>query len=207
MIFSSVSQSAFTQNDSGSLLERAISAAREAADRVSDENRKKEKSNYTPRYVQSNNNYGQNNRYNDTKTYQNNRPNVNQYGYVDLGLPSGTLWKASNENGFYSSADAVDRFGTNLPSEFQWKELKNNCKWTWTGNGYRVTGPNGNYIHLPLSGYRTPNGQVHDVGREGSYWTGSIYYGQTFFNINKAEVGFYGGLGKTDRSVRLISNY
>lgn len=34
-------------------------------------------------------------------------------GYVDLGLPSGTLWKNSNEFGYYNFNDAVNRFGNN----------------------------------------------------------------------------------------------
>lgn len=33
-------------------------------------------------------------------------------GYVDLGLPSGTLWKNKNEEGFYTYDDAVSKFGS-----------------------------------------------------------------------------------------------
>ncbi len=206
-IFSSVAQSAFTQNDSGSLLERAISAAHEAADRVLDENRKKEKSNYTPRDVQSNNNYGQNNRYNDTKTYQNNRPNVNQYGYVDLGLSSGVLWKRTNEPGYYSIRDAVSTFGPNLPTEDQWRELKRECTWTWNGNGYKVTGPNGNYIHLTQEGYiNTLAGKTYESGKKGRYCLNTRT--GTFFEISKSEIGFFSvSSNEREYSVRLVSYY
>ena len=73
-------------------------------------------------------------------------------GYVDLGLPSGTLWKNANEGGddaLYNYDEAVRKFGNKLPTKQQLEELKNKCTWTWTGNGCRVTGPNGNSIFLP----------------------------------------------------------
>ena len=31
------------------------------------------------------------------------------YGYVDLGLPSGTKWKSDNESGFYDYDEAISR--------------------------------------------------------------------------------------------------
>lgn len=87
-------------------------------------------------------------------TYQ-----INQYesksGYVDLGLPSGTLWRNSNEGGAYATysyMQALERFGKNLPTNHQWGELRYTCSWTWIGNGYKITGPNGNFIMLPAEG-------------------------------------------------------
>ena len=39
-------------------------------------------------------------------------------GYVDLGLPSGTLWKDKNEEGgFYTYDQAVSKFGNKLPTK------------------------------------------------------------------------------------------
>ena len=95
-------------------------------------------------------------------------------GLVDLGLPSGTLWKNANEGGDYvryTYNEAVSRFGNKLPTKQQLEELKNKCTWTWTGNGYKVIGPNGNSILLPASGYRNCNGGVYDVGKSGTYWS------------------------------------
>ena len=93
-------------------------------------------------------------------------------GYVDLGLPSGTLWKSYNESGFYSYQQAVNRFGSNLPTRDQFEELINNCTWVWNGAGYRITGSNGNSIFLPAAGGRTKNrGNVKDVGTVGEYWS------------------------------------
>ena len=53
---------------------------------------------------------------------------LNAQEYVDLGLPSGTLWKSKNENGFfYNHSSAVLDYGDNLPSKEQFKELADNC--------------------------------------------------------------------------------
>ena len=94
--------------------------------------------------------------------------------YVDLGLPSGTLWKKSNEGGDYARYtynEAVSRFGNKLPTMQQLEELKKECEWTWTGDGCKVTGPNGNSIFLPAAGYRNCDGVVNYVGTLGYYWS------------------------------------
>jgi hypothetical protein len=70
-------------------------------------------------------------------------------GYVDLGLPSGTIWKDRNEEGFYDYDTAVKLFGGKLPSITQLLELKTICQWIWIGNGYKIVGPNGKSIVLP----------------------------------------------------------
>ena len=96
-------------------------------------------------------------------------------GYVDLGLPSGTLWKKENEDGFYEYDEAVRRFSNQLPTKVQWEELKDECKWILSGDGYTVTGKNGNYIFLPAAGCRYGT-EVYDVGTYGYYWS-STYNG------------------------------
>lgn len=95
-------------------------------------------------------------------------------GLVDLGLPSGTLWKNANEGGDnarYTYNEAVSKFGNKLPTGEQLAELKNECEWTWLGNGYKVTGPNGESITLPAAGERNCDGDVLLVGTRGSYWS------------------------------------
>ena len=94
--------------------------------------------------------------------------------YVDLGLPSGTLWKVvneSDEDGFFPYDEAVSQFGSQLPTKEQWEELKDYCEWTWREpqGGYKVTGPNGKFIVLPAAGYRGCNGNVGSVGSSGNY--------------------------------------
>lgn len=91
---------------------------------------------------------------------------------VDLGLPSGTLWRDKNEEGgFYSYDEAVSQFGNRLPTKEQWGELRAECQWSWTGSGYKVTGPNGNSITLPAAGYRDCHGNVGGVGSSSCYWS------------------------------------
>ena len=104
-------------------------------------------------------------------------------GYVDLGLPSGTLWKDINEEGgnneIYTYDEAVSKFGDRLPTKKQFEELRKSCQWSWTGSGYKVTGPNGNNIFLPAAGYRLCDGSVGGVGSYGNYWSStpeSSYY-------------------------------
>ena len=69
--------------------------------------------------------------------------------YVDLGLHSGTLWKAESELGLYTYQVANDKFASEieqLPTYEQLLELKQQCKWQATDTGYEVIGPNGNSI-------------------------------------------------------------
>lgn len=94
--------------------------------------------------------------------------------YVDLGLPSGTRWKKTNEGGdnaqYYTYDEAVSRFGNKLPTKQQLEELINNCTWTWTGSGCKVTGPNGNSINLPAE-HDLVCGDVVPDASSGSYWS------------------------------------
>jgi hypothetical protein len=102
--------------------------------------------------------------------------------YVDLGLPSGTLWKTENEQDTYYTYDqATDVFGNSLPTANQFLELINTCQWVWLGNGCTVTGPNGKAVFLPAAGFRSCTsasdaqlgvaGDVSEVGAFGFYWS------------------------------------
>ena len=65
-----------------------------------------------------------------------------------------------------------------MPTFDEQEELLSKCTWTWTTqngvNGYKVTGPNGNSIFLPASGFRHSTG-VEYRGIGGSYWSSSLY--------------------------------
>ena len=128
-------------------------------------------------------------------------------GYVDLGLPSGTLWKAENEDcGRITYDQAMNFYGNSLPTKEQFEELKNNCLWTWTGNGYEVKGKNGESIVLPAAGYRSCDGSVDLVGSYGNYWSstpnGSEYALYLYFDSGKVAV--YTCLRCYGQSVRLV---
>ncbi|MBO4644962.1 MAG: hypothetical protein J5642_00415 [Bacteroidales bacterium] len=95
--------------------------------------------------------------------------------YVDLGLPSGTLWKDRNEPYFYTYAEAVSAFGSRLPTRLQLEELVVKCDWEYMEDGYRVIGPNGNSIFLPADGYRDSEGKIMSQG----FYASSLYWSST----------------------------
>ncbi len=102
-------------------------------------------------------------------------------GYVDLGLPSNTLWKESNEGGDYKlfyGDETKAKWGSNLPTNKQWRELINNCTWSWTRNsegivGCTITGPNGNSIFLPAAG-KYDDGEYKSKHVSTYYWSSTI---------------------------------
>ena len=109
--------------------------------------------------------------------------------YVDLGLPSGTLWKSKNEKGMYYTYDeAVSQFGDKLPTREQFVELLTFCTSTWNGHGYVVKGDNGNSIVLQAAGCRNRDGRVRDVGKDGLYWSSTL-----FDSANARYLWFYSG--------------
>lgn len=127
--------------------------------------------------------------------------------YVDLGLPSGTLWKSKNEKGMYYTYDeAVSQFGDRLPTREHFAELKAFCTWTWNGKGYVVKGDNGNSIVLQAAGDRNCNGDVRNVGTVGIYWSStpddSGIAGLLFFD--SSEVNLYYYFRCNGYSVRLV---
>ena len=110
-------------------------------------------------------------------------PNGNHPHWIDLGLPSGTLWRCCNAGasspegygGYYTFDQAQ---GYNPPSYEQIKELNDKCFYTWTTqngvNGGKFTGPNGGTIFLPAAGNRW-GGEFYYVGTWGYYWSSSPY--------------------------------
>lgn len=132
-------------------------------------------------------------------------------GYVDLGLPSGTLWKDHNEQGFYSYDQAMSAYGNNLPTKEQFEELMNICQCSWTVSGYKIEGPNGKTITLPADGYfyyadaYNPGG-VGDVATGGYYWTstpnGSDLAWYVYFRSDKEMITYSPRL--RGRSIRLV---
>ena len=64
-----------------------------------------------------------------------------------------------------------------LPTNADFRELKENCIWTWDSvndvNGYSIVGSNGNSIFLPAAGLRDGN-NVNNIGSCGFYWSSSL---------------------------------
>ena len=86
----------------------------------------------------------------------------NKTEFVDLGLPSGTLWAKdyvkNNKGILYLPYQEAEKF--QLPTEELWNELHETCMW----KGYRIEGifidrfvclgPNGNSIEFHTEGYK-----------------------------------------------------
>ena len=113
------------------------------------------------------------------KLLRNHKHNVaKQEGFTDLGLPSGTCW-AQPSTSLYSYEDAkslINNTGVTLPTTAQYRELIDNCKWRWTGAGFRVTGPNGNSLFFAANGAEFGDGSKAKKGKRGYYWTSDAYF-------------------------------
>ncbi len=77
-------------------------------------------------------------------------------------------------NSTYDVARAKWGGSWRLPTETEFGELRDKCKWEWTTQngkkGYKVTGPNGNSIFLPAAGFRYWS-SLFDAGEYGYYWS------------------------------------
>lgn len=103
--------------------------------------------------------------------------------YIDLGLPSGTLWAVWNvganrpeEYGDYFEFEKWDS-SLQVPTKEEFEELKKECKWEWTSvngkQGHVVTGHNGKSIFLPAAGYRYGS-SLYYAGEYGFYWSSTL---------------------------------
>ena len=85
----------------------------------------------------------------------------------------------------YDVARAKWGSGWRMPTESEFQELLDNCKWEWVvlvgKNGYMVTGPNENSIFLPAAGFRDLDYlKIRDKGKEGHYWSATS--GREYYN-------------------------
>ena len=156
--------------------------------------------------------------------------NRHEYEFVDLGLPSGTLWatcnvgaKESEDYGEYFAwnedkgnigvvADVI--YGWHTPTDEEWDELIQNTEDVWNMRngiyGRLFKANNGQSIFLPASGYRSKTGLIKDVGVEGNYWSSSLFdgpgiaYSLHFFTAFSAVVSDDMTFGFSVRPVRSV---
>ncbi len=71
-----------------------------------------------------------------------------------------------------------------MPTRAEQDELRTKCTWNWTNqngvNGYKVTGPNGNFIFLPAAGYRYVS-SLDGAGSYGGCWSSSLYESDSYY--------------------------
>ncbi len=85
---------------------------------------------------------------------------IDKTEFVDLGLPSGTLWALDyvKENDIIKYFPYDKASMLTLPTEEQWKELFAKCRWEYKGHHDKAkrnmacVGPNGNYIYFNYNG-------------------------------------------------------
>ena len=76
--------------------------------------------------------------------------------FIDLGLSSGTKWaNKDSDNEYRCKHFTYIEDVEGIPTKEQWKELRKECEWIWNdGCGYKVVGPNKNYIFLTVENYK-----------------------------------------------------
>ena len=141
--------------------------------------------------------------------------------FVDLGLPSGTLWATCNVG-----ATAPEQYGNiyswyynwgnmpaNMPTSEQCGELIGNTTGAWTTrngiNGWLFSAQNGNTLFLPAAGYQSGNA-IWGRGVEGNYWskTPDPYNSNTYYYMffRSSGCGYLGigdwGVGFSVRQVQ-----
>ena len=74
--------------------------------------------------------------------------------------------------------------GARMPSLAQLEELVDKCTWRWERrngvDGQLVTGPNGNSIFLPATGY-SEDGSIYGVDYRGYYWSRALHVGRSSY--------------------------
>ena len=142
--------------------------------------------------------------------------------YVDMGLPSGTLWKSKDEpGGLYTQTEAMEKFGDKLPTEEQIRELVNSCKWTWDGGTYtyKVVGPNGKSIIFKATGtwpcepgyngfYECDRSRII-LENSGGCWSSSMNWHEnygTYYHLyfDPSNVNVYSAMSICGIAVRLV---
>ena len=125
--------------------------------------------------------------------------NEDETEYIDLGLPSGTLWSADYEriDGEINYLPYNKTDNKKIPTEEQWKELESNCGWEYEiDDGYdfckaKCVGPNGNIIYFIRTGmYKTDT--LSEV------WEAFFWIKENNKSIEKKAVKMY-NYGRTNR--------
>lgn len=127
-------------------------------------------------------------------TPENNQDDVTKFlnGLIGWGDPTGVkkseIWSDYPEinsisGSIYDVARAKWGGKWRIATQNEYLELINACIWTWEQRngcyGYKITGPNGNSIFLPTTGYR--DGYTWYNSDNGYYWTGTMRPNNTYY--------------------------
>ncbi len=119
----------------------------------------------------------------------------NDIEYVDLGLPSGTLWssdfiKHDGEITYFTYDSAITM---RIPTEQQWEELQIKCRWEYycKEGVFKIAkcfGPNGNVLNFLINDvFDVDNKLVEGSNKVSSFWL--MEYSDYSSRRNTAEIG------------------
>lgn len=127
-------------------------------------------------------------------------------------ISSCVVWNKENMTEFagkrkYDAARAWWGGSWRMPRKQDFDELRFLCQWQWDGNGYVVTGPNGNCIYLPACGWGEGHNNLSH-GTDGAYWTASPsgYNCAYFLGFNQSGINIYSDYYIYGQSIRPVSN-
>lgn len=94
--------------------------------------------------------------------------------YIDLGLPSGTLWSID----FERDVDEIQYFSycqvenLNIPTKEQWDELVEKCEWRYDNDDdvFMALGPNGNILTFAKTEYKSFKNSISFPNKAGTYF-------------------------------------
>lgn len=132
-------------------------------------------------------------------------PYPDRDGYINFGLPSATLWKTVNEPEYATFEEAVQTYGSEIPTKEQWDELIEYCSWEWNGSGFIIS-RNNKSITLPADGYIAHELRLY--GTNCCYWSSTEYDENNAFSLSayEGDWGLYPDSRNSGNSVRLIAN-
>ena len=146
-------------------------------------------------------------------------PGTTIYGYTKYVIKSEA--STYGYDGFYDDKTVLDpeddaaiaNWGGSwrMPTKAERDELRTKCTWEWKElngkKGYKVTGPNGNFIFLPAAGCRLDS-SLDGAGSRGDYWSSSLVAsdsdGACVLGFDSSFVGWDGYGRYYGRSVRAV---
>lgn len=76
-----------------------------------------------------------------------------------------------------------------MPTRSEMQELINKCTWTKTSEGYKVKGPNGNEIFLPITGFKMDGSSKTYSSTYVMYWTSTQSGGMSYALCDQGGIG------------------
>lgn len=109
--------------------------------------------------------------------------------YVDLNLPSGTLWSTDylyDECSDYKYLAYNEAIKLNIPTKEQFEELRDYCEEFKYNNSFRYLGSNGNFLSIRFS--KVIKADIADWNNDFWFWLKDEELGTCATSLNKDKV-------------------